>query len=563
MQSLAGSTERLARTRDYELMDISSSIISTALNIWADDATTYNEDGMVMKIVSTNSRVKDILYELFYDRLNVDYNLWHWVRNMSKYGDFFLLLDVLEDDGIVSFMPLPTVEIDREEGYDGDIHSVRYRWNAASNAIFQNYQICHFRVIGDDTFLPYGKSLLESGRRTWKQLNLIEDAMLVYRIQRAPERRVFKLDVGNMPANEIPAFMHKAKDILKRQPMVDSEGRVDLRFNVHSQEEDYFLAVRGGQSGTTIDTLGGATNLGDIDDVRYVQNNLIAALGIPRAYLTFEEQLNSKTTLSQEDMRFARTIQRIQKMAISELNKLAMIHLFALGIEDPDDLTSFKLYLSNPSNIAEQMKLEMIGSRYTAYETAVRTLGADRTYAMKHILKHTDDQIRDINVGIARDTRYNSQLKVIDQIIQQANMPQGAEGGEESQPGQPPIDVIPGGEGGGSSPAAPKPPKNPLEPGKNDKSAFKNTKNSPMAMTTQNKNDALEEEGEDRELFDPDDKKDLEIIKLQKKYDWIDGGLREQSKISKDVAKIFMNMKENLKQNKDDSPMGNTDETRK
>ena len=551
MHSLAGSTERLARTRDYELMDISSSIISTALNIWADDCTTYSDDGRVLKITSDDSKIKGHLYDLFNDRLNVDYNLWHWIRNMCKYGDFFLMMDVIEQEGITTFMPLPTVEIEREEAYDGDINSVRYKWNTASAVTFENWQIAHFRMIGDDTFLPYGKSLLESGRRIWKQLNLIEDAMLVYRIQRAPERRIFSIDVGNIQPNDIPAFMQKAKDILKRSPLVQEDGKIDLRFNVHSQEEDYFLAVRGAQSGTKIETLPGAQNLGDIDDVRYVQNNLIAALGIPRAYLTFEEQLNSKTTLSQEDVRFARTIQRIQKLAISELNKIAMIHLYALGYTDPEDLTNFKIHMTNPSTVSEQMKLELESARVTSYMSAVQSVGVDREWGQKHILKLSDAEIKKVNVGIMRDSKFNAEVQAVAQQVAAENAPQqpggqpGAEGapqpggqaaGEPLPVGQPPTDALPGGQ---AVPAAP-------PTSGQQKGVFKNSPDNPMTMSQPKKKD-VKEEDEDRpvvisDLFDPADKGDAELIKVAKKYDFLNKALKERSKISSDVAGIFMKL---------------------
>jgi hypothetical protein len=254
MHSLAGSTERLARSRDYEMMDINSSILSTALNIFADDSTTHNEDGKILHIASTSIKIKEILEDLFFDRLAIEDNLWHWIRNMCKYGDFFLLLDVIENEGITSFMALPTVEIEREEAFDGDINSVRYKWNTASAVVFDSWQIAHFRIVSDDTFLPYGKSLIEPARRIWKQLNLIEDAMLVYRIQRAPERRIFYIDVGNISANDVPAFMQKAKDILKRSPLVDQQGNVDLRYNVHPIHKDTMIPLLDGRT-ITIENL--------------------------------------------------------------------------------------------------------------------------------------------------------------------------------------------------------------------------------------------------------------------------------------------------------------------
>jgi len=571
MHSLAGSTERLARTRDYEMMDINSSILSTALNIFADDSVTHNEDGKILHIASSSDKIKQVLEELFFEKLAVEQHLWHWIRNMCKYGDFFLLLDVVEGEGITSFMPLPTVEIEREEAFDGDINSVRFKWNTASSVVFDSWQIAHFRIVSDDTFLPYGKSLVEPARRIWKQLNLIEDAMLVYRIQRAPERRIFYIDVGNISANDVPSFMQKAKDILKRSPLVDSSGNVDLRYNVHSQEEDYFLATRGRDSGTRIETLKGAENLGDIDDVRYVQSNLIAALGIPRAYLTFEEQLQGKTTLSQEDIRFAKTINRIQKFAVSELNKIAMIHLYALGYTDVEDLTDFKLLLTNPSTVNEQMKLELMNTRFATYTTAIQSVGMDRKTAQRKILRLTDDEIKEINLGVYKDTKFNAELQQIAQEVANANMPQQGEDGKSygSKPfgvgnvgaggkapsslptGQQPIDIIPG---GGAKPGASAP-----SLANRTGSVYKNSGNRPMSMsnpTAKKEKEVKEDEEQPKnviDLFDPSQKEDKEIIKVAKKYDFLSNSLHERSKISRELSSIFINLdkKLNLRESKD------------
>ncbi len=1058
---------------DTVIVHNSNSICHTAANIISDDATTYGENGRILDITSGNHKIITELNDLFFDRLNLDFNLWNWIRNLIKYGDFFLLIDVQQEQGITSFMPLPTVEIEREEAYDGDINSVRFKWNTASSVVFENWQISHFRMTGDDTFLPYGKSIFEAGRRIWKQLNLIEDAMLVYRIQRAPERRIFKIDVGNLPPNDIPAFMEKAKDILKRSPMVDSTGVVDLRYSVHSAEQDYFLGVRGKESGTDISTLPGASNLNDIEDVLYVrclrgntiikllngfnltikeivetnnyenlwtmsinpqtleldpvriitgkktrlnaelvrvhldngkyvdctpdhkfmmrdgvyteaqnlkendslmplytkisdnknyligyemiynpglnrwnyvhqivgkskypilnpkqniihhcsfnkldnswnnllyiENNkihtkihatfnkirgsfkgkkngmyrhditiekitnaakecklweeliqkigitstailnriiesgykskadfiqkempnfngrrlrksgfenynikiedvenivlknnytkisyvvgyfnivgslikklvkskynsfidlrlnvleitidkiidlvkyrfnrqeiceitglipheinyllqkynyenldnlklknnipltggwnkgliietdqriksgwckgltkktdkrleniakkisifaqqrkreknsafvndinikklainysigldltmqelgnsvghsktlvkrilndnnitwndfkkeykifyeynhkvinvevlkekedtydiqvsrnsnfslesgvfvhnssLIASLGIPKAYLTFDEGLLGKTSLSQEDLRFARMIQRVQKLAISELNKLAMIHLYAKGY-DIEDLMDFKIHLTNPSTVNEQMKLEVIQQRLTSYQTAVQGVGVDREWAQRHILKLSDHEIQKINLGVKRDSKFNAEVQQVAVDIQQANQPAQGQPGQNGQDkqqeplavGQAPIDSIPGGT---ATPAMP--------PSKTQ-SAFDNSPDRPMSLTNPSKKDVkLEEDDPEIEeerpetlgdLFDPKDKENREIVTIAKRYDFLNKSLQERNKVNKEVQKLFSNLDKNFNKEK-------------
>jgi hypothetical protein len=260
------------------------------------------------------------------------------------------------------------------------------------------------RLLGNDAFIPYGSSVLEPARRIWRQLILLEDAMLVYRIVRAPERRVFKIDVGNVPPEEIPAYMERAQSSLKRASITDNTtGKVDLRYNPLSVDEDYFIPVRGSESGTDIVTLAGGTVAGETNDVEYIQKKLFSALKIPKAYLGYDEGLGAKATLSQEDIRFSRTIARIQRTVLAEMNKIAIIHLYCHGFTD-NDLLDFSLTLSNPSTIAQQQKLELFKSRFEAAGTALQTPGlVDKTWVQKNIIRLTEDEISQIKVGQKKD----------------------------------------------------------------------------------------------------------------------------------------------------------------
>ena len=354
-----GAYDRMSRYSDFSEMEYTPEI-SAALDIYADEAVSTDDKGRSLHIFSENYKIKKILEELFYDTLNTEFNLRGWIRNLCKYGDFFLYNDVHPDYGVLNAYPIPVNEINREEGYDPDEPmGVRYRWITNGNAELENWQITHMRLLGNDAFLPYGSSIIEPARRIWRQLVLIEDAMLVYRVVRSPERRVFYIDVGAVPPEDIPHYMEQAKATLRANQVVDkSTGKVDLRYNPLSVDEDYFIPVRGGESGTRVDTLAGGTNVSAIEDVEYIQKKLFAALKVPRAYLGYDEMLSSKATLAQEDIRFSRTINYIQKVAISELNKLAIIHLYANGF-DGDDLLDFNLTLSNHSAIAQQQKLEL------------------------------------------------------------------------------------------------------------------------------------------------------------------------------------------------------------
>lgn len=270
--------------------------IATALDIYADETLAPADDGRSLHVFSDNEKIKQVLEELFYNTVNVEFNGRSWARNLLKFGDLFLLNDVHPSKGVVNVYPIPVNEIEREEGYDrDDPMAVRYRWMSMGNRVLENWEVSHFRLLGNDTYLPYGTSIIEAARRIWRQLILIEDAMLVYRVVRAPERRVFYIDVGNIPAEDIPHYMELQKQQLKMNQVIDSTtGRVDMRYNALSTDEDFFIPTRGGDSGTRIDTLQAGQNTGTVEDVAYIQRKLIASLKIPKAYLNFDEGLASK-----------------------------------------------------------------------------------------------------------------------------------------------------------------------------------------------------------------------------------------------------------------------------
>ena len=402
--SAYGAYDRMARYSDFSEMEYTPEI-GSALDIYAEESVAADENGNVLHIHSDNTKIKQLLDDLFFDTLNVDFNLTSWIRNLCKYGDHFLFNDVSPEYGVINAYPMPISEVEREEGFDpNDPLAVRFRWVTQGNQVLENWQVSHMRLLGNDAFIPYGSSILEPARRIWRQLILLEDAMLVYRIVRAPERRVFKIDVGNVPPEEIPAYMERAQSSLKRASITDqSSGRVDLRYNPLSVDEDYFIPVRGSESGTDITTLAGGTVAGETNDVEYIQKKLFAALKIPKAYLGYDEGLGAKATLSQEDIRFSRTIAKVQRTILAELNKIAIIHLYCNGFSD-NDLLDFKLKLSNPSTIAQQQKLELFRSRFEAAGTALQTPGlVDKTWVQKNIIRLTEDEIETIRKGQKKD----------------------------------------------------------------------------------------------------------------------------------------------------------------
>jgi len=359
-QSMAYQQVRREVFRDFDAMD-NDPILSSALDIYADESTLKNEFGDTLMIHSDNQKVQDILNNLFYDVLNVEFNLWPWVRNMCKYGDFFLGLEVAEGQGVVNVTPHSVYNTERLERTDpSNPNSVKFKITEDPNGKqeYENFEIAHFRLLSDTNWLPYGKSMLENGRRLWKQLSLMEDAMLIHRIMRAPEKRVFKIDIGNIPPTEVDNYMQRIINKMKKVPFIDKNtGDYNLKYNMQNLTEDFYLPVRGGDSGTSIDNLAGL-EAPSIDDIDYLKNKMFAALKIPRAYLGYEENVNGKATLAAEDVRFARTIERIQRTVISELSKIAIVHLYAQGIQD-SEMTNFELQLVNPSTIYEQEKVNL------------------------------------------------------------------------------------------------------------------------------------------------------------------------------------------------------------
>ena len=405
-QSMAYHQVRRELFRDYDAMD-NDPIISSALDIYADESTLKNEFGDVVQIKSKNEKVKEILENLFYDILNIEFNLWSWTRNMVKYGDFFLLQEIQPGVGIINVRPLPVYDTERLENTDEtNPNYVKFKVNNDPNGKgeYENYEIVHFRLLSDTNFLPYGKAMIENGRRIWKQVSLMEDAMLIHRIMRAPDKRVFKIDIGNIPPQEVDNYMQRIINKMKKTPFVDKRtGDYNLKYNIQNLTEDFFLPVRGGDSGTQIESLGGLEYTA-IDDIDYLKNKMFAALKIPKAYLGYDENVNGKATLAAEDVRFARTIERIQRTLISELTKLAVTHLAAQGIEG-SEMVDFELDLVNPSTIYEQEKVNLWSEkvRLVSDISALNMVSKDWTY--KNIFNFSDDEIDDQKVHLINDLK--------------------------------------------------------------------------------------------------------------------------------------------------------------
>ena len=403
---------RAERYVDFDQMEYMPELAS-ALDIYADEMTTSSDLSPMIRINCPNEEIKAALTTLFTNILNLESNLFGWCRTMCKYGDFFLYLDLDENIGIRTVMPLPPQEVDRLEGTDAtNPNYLQFQWNSAGMT-FENWQITHFRVLGHDKYAPYGTSILEPARRIWRQLTLVEDAMMAYRVIRSPERRVFYIDVGQVSPQDVEQYMQKIITQMKRHQVLDPDtGRVDLRYNPMSVEEDYYIPIRGNNSNTRIEPLSGGQNTTAIDDVKYLRDKLFSALKIPESYLTMGEGAEEdKTTLAQKDIRFARTIQRLQRVIIAELEKIGIVHLYTLGFRG-DDLLSFKLSLNNPSRIAEIQELEHWRTKFDVAGAATEGFFSRRWIA-QHLFSMSEEEFLRNQREIFYDRKYDASLQAV------------------------------------------------------------------------------------------------------------------------------------------------------
>jgi len=476
-QSVYYEPNRLSAYYDYESMEFTPEV-SAALDIYAEESTTKSEKGQILTIHSDSKRIKHILDDLFYNVLDINTNIQMWTRGMCKYGDDFIYLKIDTDKGIIGCQQLPNIEIQRLEGARQSspnqsdrigsrfpTRELRFTW-MNKDMEFQAWEIAHFRILGDDRKLPYGTSMLDKIRRIWKQLLLAEDAMLIYRTSRAPERRVFKVFVGNMDDKDIEPYVQKIANKFKRDQVVDAKnGQVDMRYNQMAVDQDYFIPVRDMSQSSPIETLPGAQNLGEIADIEYIQKKMLAALRIPKAFLGFEDVIGNGKGLALLDIRFARTINRIQQSMIQELNKIALIHLFLLGLED--ELNNFTLMMTNPSGQSDLLKIEAWKEKITMYKDATSDqsqmgiLPVSHTFAKKNFLGMSDNEVildlqqqrieRAMGVELQNTAQIIRRSGVFDEVDKKYGIPEeDRKKLEAAAMAAPPAEgAVPGGGGGG------------------------------------------------------------------------------------------------------------------
>lgn len=466
--------------RDCDLMD-GFPEIGTGLDIYAEECCYINDSGHMVNVEAPN-RIKKVLDDLFINRLGINVSLPMVVRNTVKYGNTFMFLNISKDNGVLGWKQMPTYEMERYEngmtcGYripwynhsslsgtdETQVGDTTFLWVGQSEYIpYRNWQMAHFRLLYDSQFLPYGVSILNKARRHFRMLSMMEDMMLIYRLDRSVERRVFKVNVGNIDEEDVPAFMDEIADRFKRTPIIDPlTGQVDTRKNLLDISNDFFIPVRDDNASNPIETLPAGQNLTAMDDIKYIQNKIVTALRIPKPFLNFEETAGDGKNLSLLDVRFMRTVNRIQQSILMELNKIAVIHLFLLGFED--DMTNFTLTMNNPSSQAEMMELENLGKKVTIARDAVSDAGngmslTSMCWAWKHIFKWSDEQIKQNLEEMRLEAALIAELQATNQIIKRTHIFDpvdniyGEPGAQYAAPAEGeggPDGGMPGGGGGG------------------------------------------------------------------------------------------------------------------
>ena len=439
--SLAGLTSVKLMYRDADLM-CSDTYISSALEIVADEACCVNSKGKMLNIYSKSERIKAILEDLFVNRLDVNTVLPAICYNMLKYGNEYMLFNININEGITGWRELPPYDMER---YESGMESP---YVAPSNIVGQNafrpeetkfvrvgkneslpyrsWQIAHFRYLTDTFFLPYGVSYIHKARRAWRMLSMMEDSMLIYRLDKSVERRVFKIYVGAIDEQDVPAYVQEVANNFKRTPLIDpATGQLDLKKGYADVTSDYFIPVRSENAPTPIETLSGAQNNTQMDDIEYMKNKVLAALRIPKSFLNFQEAQGKGQNLSIMDIRFCRMVNRVQQFLIMELNKIAIEHLYLLGFED--DLTNFSITMNNPSPQIEAQELEDITKRATVAQQLLSDPGNGIQIwslhrVLKEVMKMTDKEIADNLNEIRLEKALAAELLKTEQIIKRTGL---------------------------------------------------------------------------------------------------------------------------------------------
>lgn len=439
----------MARFIDYERMDEYADC-NAALNIYADDSTlTDMVEQHVMWTVCKDESIKRTLDTMLHKKIHVDDEAWGSIRILCKYGNCFE--EILADDkGVqgLNYLPAPTVRrLENDHGaLEGFVQSFRGTFAVkpiggnvtdfkfvngvgkdpqSGVVLFEPWRIVHMRLRSERRRAMYGVGLLEAARWVWKRLTLLEDAALISRLSRAPSRFAFYVDVGKLPPERAEKYLDQIRQAMKKRKFVNPRtGQLDLRYSPLATDEDFYLPVRESREIVRADVLNTPQWTG-VEDVEYFRNKLHAALMVPRAYLGYDENMPSRATLSQEDVRFARSVLRVQREYRSALTKVARVHLAILGI-DPS-YVDFKLGMAVPSAIFELAQLEVQNMR-AQFALSMQEF-VSKHWILSRVFNLSDAEIEMVFAQKADEKRAANKLEQEAMAAQMAIQTSGGTGG--------------------------------------------------------------------------------------------------------------------------------------
>lgn len=411
---------RKRRYKEYERMDEYPEV-TAAFDIYSDECTQKDTKGRRWQIVSDSIKVVEEVERLF-KRIKLSKVYWDIVRNTVKFGDCFteIIVDVNKPEkGIRKIKILNPNYILRIENAFGHLEKFlqeipdRNSWDIEAESGDNNRkyinldrnQIVHFRLhTSDPKYYPYGKSIAAGAVRIFRSLQLMEDAMIVYRISRAPERRIFYVDVGRLPAQKAERFIESTKEKYKKEKFMNGNN-IDGRYNPLAPDEDYFIPTYENGRGTKIDTLPGAQNLGEVDDVKYFRDKLLATLKIPKDYIAeFDKSPERKANLAQLDVKFARTIIRIQDAVCVGFTAIAKRHLKMKGY--PQSLiNALEVNLPDPSDIFTKRKMEIDEQKARVVQAVVGTGLFPTETIYKEYYEMTDAEIEQVKEKLKKEQK--------------------------------------------------------------------------------------------------------------------------------------------------------------
>jgi hypothetical protein len=454
----AGAPNRVERYMQYDTMDMDSEV-NAALDILTEFCTQKDKENATpfhtfFRGQPTSTEVKLIKESLqkWCKQQQFETRIFRIVRNAFKYGDCFFIRDpqtlnwlhvhaakvskiiVNESEGkipeqytvrdinfnfkdMIATTPHGTTNTAPSgtssytsgggfaRGFVGDAaRATGTRFQNATNEITVDAKhIVHISMSeGLDNNYPFGNSLLESVFKVYKQKELLEDAIIIYRIQRAPERRIFYVDVGNMPAHMAMAFVERVKNEIQQRRIPSSTGggqnMIDASYNPLSMNEDYFFPQTAEGRGSKVDTLPGGTNLGEITDLRYFTNKLFRALRIPSSYLptAIDDQANTLAdgkvgTAYIQELRFNKYCERLQSMFVEVFDLEFKMWLKNNGINIDNSL--FELKFNPPQNFAAYRQSELDTTRVATFTQLMEVPYMSKRFAMKRFLGITQEEI--------------------------------------------------------------------------------------------------------------------------------------------------------------------------